>query len=539
MKTLCIIVLLLCSLVSASLFSSSDIYISSNPVMIYSNGSVMDLQNTVLHQKDYKSGIVPFENLTTPDASGLEGTLYDRGYSCQLNASFNVKPPSVSFLPSKIALVKKGGGCNFYDKVYYSQLDGAKGVIIYDDIPFRDDDTSGSMKIIRGNLTISMYYVDLNIGLELLSLLEYTSSQPINTTFDNTSTFQPAINLVMHPAVGGFPSAWEFTLIIVVALLAISFLASVGMHWHLWRIRRRQRALFESGLLETANIQQVQKRTIDPASLSLFPTRIIGDEPNLELSRVESTRSTKALENAELLSSSIVIPIATPTTTANATSGSRTTIAAAAQNDEFDDACVICLDEFALGDQVRKLPCGHEYHCECIDPWLTIKSASCPLCKHDCTLDVPKSEADEDELEQAERHFSESDAERDMPPTSTPSPPPPSYHSFFSSLRSSHNGSPSSAFGPTISADRAEEFSRSWMARSLPRNMRRQIHEAAQQAAAANRESVIELPARMTNNTPEQIVNIPVVEPSTPPSSPPSGSRWNRMRSTISSFGRR
>lgn len=176
---------------------------------------------------------------------------------------------------------------------------------------------------------------------------------------------------------------------------------------------------------------------------------------------------------------------------------------------------------------------------QCLDPWLTIKSASCPLCKHDCTLDVPKSEADEDELEQAERHFSESDAERDMPPTSTPSPPPPSYHSFFSSLRSSHNGSPSSAFGPTISADRAEEFSRSWMARSLPRNMRRQIHEAAQQAAAANRESVIELPARMTNNTPEQIVNIPVVEPSTPPSSPPSGSRWNRMRSTISSFGRR
>lgn len=130
----------------------------------------------------------------------------------------------------------------------------------------------------------------------------------------------------------------------------------VGMHWHLWRIRRRQRALFESGILETTNIQQVQKRTIDPASLSLFPTRIIGDEPNLELSRVESTRSTKALENAELLSSSIIIPITTPTTTAATTT----------TNNEFDDTCVICLDEFALGDQVRKLPCGHEYHCECI-----------------------------------------------------------------------------------------------------------------------------------------------------------------------------
>ncbi|KAI8645009.1 hypothetical protein BD408DRAFT_339629 [Parasitella parasitica] len=200
-----------------------------------------------------------------------------------------------------------------------------------------------------------MYYVDLNIGLELLSLLEYTSSQPINTTFDNSTTFQTAINLVMHPAVGGFPSAWEFTLIIVVALLAISFLASVGMHWHLWRIRRRQRALFESGLLETGNIQQAQKRTIDPASLSVFPTRIIGDEPNLELSRVESTRSTKALENAELLLSSIVV-----------SNASNDTAASAATSGEFDDACVICLDEFALGDQLRKLPCGHEYHCECI-----------------------------------------------------------------------------------------------------------------------------------------------------------------------------
>lgn len=70
-----------------------------------------------------------------------------------------------------------------------------------------------------------MYYVDLNIGKELLAMLQYTLAQPINTTADN-STFQPVISLTMHPAVGGFPSAWEFTLIIVVALLAISFLAS-------------------------------------------------------------------------------------------------------------------------------------------------------------------------------------------------------------------------------------------------------------------------------------------------------------------------
>ncbi|KAI8054168.1 uncharacterized protein B0P05DRAFT_479495 [Gilbertella persicaria] len=186
-------------------------------------------------------------------------------------------------------------------------------------------------------------------------MLQYVNTYPINSQ-DNT-TFQPVIRLTMHPAVGGFPSAWEFTLIIVVALLAISFLASVGMHWHLWRIRRRQRAMFENGLLENATPIMPQKKTIEPASLALFPTRMIGDTP--PLTRVESSRSersSKAIENAETLVSA-TLPVATTPNTP-------------------DDVCVICLDEFVLGEQVRKLPCDHEYHCECIgkDKLLTLSS---------------------------------------------------------------------------------------------------------------------------------------------------------------------
>jgi hypothetical protein len=41
--------------------------------------------------------------------------------------------------------VKKGGNCTFYQKVYYSQLDGAQAVLIYDNIPFDDDPKSGQM----------------------------------------------------------------------------------------------------------------------------------------------------------------------------------------------------------------------------------------------------------------------------------------------------------------------------------------------------------------------------------------------------------
>lgn len=86
--------------------------------------------------------------------------MYDRGYSCQLNSSFGIKRPTIS-TGRKIALVRNSDDCSFYDKVYNAELDGADGVIIYDDIPFRDDDNSGSMVSIKDIsifTVINLYY---------------------------------------------------------------------------------------------------------------------------------------------------------------------------------------------------------------------------------------------------------------------------------------------------------------------------------------------------------------------------------------------
>ncbi|KAJ5172526.1 Zinc finger RING-type [Penicillium capsulatum] len=70
------------------------------------------------------------------------------------------------------------------------------------------------------------------------------------------------------------------------------------------------------------------------------------------------------------------------------------TAAPEAKNDAAPDAgnfsCPICTDDFVKGQDMRVLPCNHQFHPECIDPWLVNVSGTCPLCRID--LNPPKTE---------------------------------------------------------------------------------------------------------------------------------------------------
>ncbi|XP_020218162.1 E3 ubiquitin-protein ligase At1g12760 isoform X1 [Cajanus cajan] len=48
---------------------------------------------------------------------------------------------------------------------------------------------------------------------------------------------------------------------------------------------------------------------------------------------------------------------------------------------EEDAECCICLSSYDNGVELRELPCGHHFHCACVDKWLYI-NATCPLCKY-------------------------------------------------------------------------------------------------------------------------------------------------------------
>lgn len=50
--------------------------------------------------------------------------------------------------------------------------------------------------------------------------------------------------------------------------------------------------------------------------------------------------------------------------------------------DDLGDCCATCLCAYQEGEQLRRLPCNHVFHCGCIDPWLQDKT-SCPLCRLD------------------------------------------------------------------------------------------------------------------------------------------------------------
>ncbi|RMJ21113.1 RING finger domain protein [Aspergillus sp. HF37] len=55
-------------------------------------------------------------------------------------------------------------------------------------------------------------------------------------------------------------------------------------------------------------------------------------------------------------------------------------------------SCPICTDDFVKGQDIRVLPCNHQFHPDCVDPWLVNVSGTCPMCRIDLHPEQAKDE---------------------------------------------------------------------------------------------------------------------------------------------------
>ncbi|RHZ56838.1 hypothetical protein Glove_396g85 [Diversispora epigaea] len=124
-----------------------------------------------------------------------------------------------------------------------------------------------------------------------------------------------------------------------------------------------------------------------------------GDSTIDEINQVEKTHEIfrMSMENKEIKDKNIVINATTDEDTMNNLSqnGQKVVSQNSLNNNnstlfnnkviEDQSTCPICLGDFELGEEVRILPCGHQYHTSCIDTWLLEVSSLCPMCKADYT----------------------------------------------------------------------------------------------------------------------------------------------------------
>uniref|UniRef100_A0A1Q3F2M6 RING-type E3 ubiquitin transferase n=1 Tax=Culex tarsalis TaxID=7177 RepID=A0A1Q3F2M6_CULTA len=64
----------------------------------------------------------------------------------------------------------------------------------------------------------------------------------------------------------------------------------------------------------------------------------------------------------------------------------------ASESDEDSEKCTICLSQFIPQEDVRRLPCMHLFHKDCVDQWLLTGTKHCPICRVD--IEVQKNISD-------------------------------------------------------------------------------------------------------------------------------------------------
>ncbi|GAN07602.1 hypothetical protein MAM1_0168c07102 [Mucor ambiguus] len=345
-------------------FRGSGYSIRQNIVSFHLNKSstIQDAIRVKLAQREFKDDIFLIDNTPEVPQQGLQGILYNRGEACTLHL-----PNASSFIfqgnMSKIALIEQSINCYLVDKIMNAERDGAVAAIIFNNSTVSNRQPVG---VIPKSVRIPTYYVKYDTGSAMVHDLENAAKSPPQ---EGDTPYMIQVDLL--PSSKPPLDHWQFALIIVGAMLC-----------HMWRMSRERRQE-ENEILTLAEQQQL---TTDEN----YWRNIIGQPPSL----MPLPRPTK-----QRLSQSLVDVLPTRIYRSKETTAEEKLCSSRnASNNSLDTAyepsnCVICLDSFENGDVLRRLPCNHEYHRDCVDVWLTKKCGSCPLCLHYIEIPTVPDEA--------------------------------------------------------------------------------------------------------------------------------------------------
>ncbi|XP_054261345.1 E3 ubiquitin-protein ligase goliath-like isoform X2 [Macrosteles quadrilineatus] len=239
---------------------------------------------------------------------------------------------------SWIALVKRGG-CNFQVKVDNAYASNASGIIVYND---RDSSVLEKMKLtLRAKRRpLGAVFTYKWKGEQLAALADNGTRVLTEVTVAHHCSMRTSINRLV-----------EMTSVLFVSISFV-VLMLISLAWLVFYYVQRFRYIHAKDRLSGHLTSSPQD---SPASnFSIIDFRVV----NVSLlERRLCSAAKKAL--SKIPTKHIKL------------------------DDKGDgECCAICIEPYRTTEVVRILPCRHEFHRGCIDPWL-VEHRTCPMCKMD------------------------------------------------------------------------------------------------------------------------------------------------------------
>ncbi|BFZ64668.1 hypothetical protein YB2330_005819 [Saitoella coloradoensis] len=273
----------------------------------------------------------------------------------------------------KIVVVLRGGPCTFLQKdLNAARIPGAKAVLI-GDVERRPGERGSGGELLRmgpvADAPLPALFISHTTYTHLLSAFSPPSSHS-PSSHDPSLGHHPPQPPTLHILPSPSPPLHSTLL-----LLFFSPLTLLSALVFLWALRRRR--------------ERVAMRASEEC-VRRMPVRVYG-----ATSTSPSTSTTTSPPSTAPQSPGTDLPLISPTTTPPPPVPASTPVTPAPSSLPFSPPqlekhpdCPICLEDYTPGELLLTLPCGHEYHKACVEPWLVKRRRVCPICKRDVIVGV-------------------------------------------------------------------------------------------------------------------------------------------------------